>query len=314
MTLASILIRAGRAGELVSTAELRERLQLSDEELREDVNVLNVVNFGGGSYVLYAEIRDDGQIEVDPEPYSDNFDRPARLLPVEAKALVAAIDLIGEHLPEGSLTSAREKIVAALGEDPMDQGLQVAPTGADDSDVARRISKAIAQRKLIELEYYKENEDELTSRTVEPYALTNGREGWYVASFDPARDGVRHFRLDRIKEVAITSRKFKPRPEVDPAAEVDGWLRTGEVPASAMARVWVSPERARWAREARRVVGECGDGAVIVELGFAGVDWLVREILKEAGDAAVIEPEDAREAVLAAVGRLREASAAAAVA
>jgi len=314
VTLASILIRAGRAGEPVSAAELCERLQLSDEELREDVNVLNVVNFGGGSYVLYAEIKDDGTIEVDPEPYSDNFDRPARLLPVEAKALVAAIDLIGEHLPEGSLTSAREKIVAALGEDPMDQGLQVAPTGADDSDVARRISKAIAQHKLIELEYYKENEDELTSRTVEPYALTNGREGWYVASFDPARDGVRHFRLDRIKEVAITSQKFKPRPEVDPAAEVDGWLRTGEVPASAMARVWVSPERARWAREARRVVGECPDGAVVVELGFAGVDWLVREILKEAGDAAVIEPEDAREAVLAAVARVREASAAAAVA
>ncbi|HTY96512.1 MAG TPA: WYL domain-containing protein, partial [Solirubrobacteraceae bacterium] len=314
VTLASILIRAGRAGEPVSAAELRERLQLSDEELREDVNVLNVVNFGGGSYVLYAEINDNGEIEVDPEPYSDNFDRPARLLPVEAKALVAAIDLIGEHLPEGSLTSAREKIVAALGEDPMDQGLQVAPTGADDSDVARRISKAIAQHKLIELEYYKENEDELTSRTVEPYALTNGREGWYVASFDPARDGVRHFRLDRIKEVSVASQKFKPRPEVDPAAEVDGWLRTGEVPASAMARVWVSPERARWAREARRVVGECRDGAVIVELGFAGVDWLVREILKEAGDAAVIEPEEAREAVLAAVARVREASGAAAVA
>ena len=314
VTLASILIRAGRAGESVSAADVCERLQLSDEELREDVNVLNVVNFGGGSYVLYAEIRDDGQIEVDPEPYSDNFDRPARLLPVEAKALVAAIDLIGEHLPEGSLTSAREKIVAALGEDPMDQGLQVAPSGADDSDVARRISKAIAQRKLIELEYFKENENELTSRTVEPYALTNGREGWYVASFDPARDGVRHFRLDRIKEVSITGQKFKPRPEVDPAAEVDGWLRTGEVPASAMARVWVSPERARWAREARRVVGECRDGAVIVELSFAGVDWLVREVLKEAGDAAVIEPEEAREAVLAAVARVREASSAAAVA
>jgi proteasome accessory factor BC len=42
-----------------------------------------------------------------------------------------------------------------------------------------------------------------------------------------------------------------------------------------------------------------------VELSFAGTDWLVREILKEAGDAAVIEPGDAREAVLAAVQRLR---------
>jgi predicted DNA-binding transcriptional regulator YafY len=307
VTLASILIRAGRLGERVAIAEVCNSLQISEEELREDVNVLNVVNFGGGSYVLYAEFKEeDGEIEVDPEPYSDNFDRPARLLPVEAKALVAAIDLIGEHIPEGSLTSAREKIVAALGEDPMEQGLQVAPTAGDDSDVARLVSNAIVERRLIELEYYKENEDELTPRTVEPYALTNGREGWYVASFDPERDGVRHFRLDRIKRVRVTDEKFEPRPEVDPAGEVDGWLRTGEVPASATARVWVSPERARWAREARRVVEEWSDGAVIVELSFAGVDWLVREILKEAGDAAVMEPEDAREAVRMAVERLRE--------
>ena len=308
VTLASILIDAGRRGERVSIAEVRERLQLSEEELREDVNVLNVVNFGGGSYVLYAEIKEEeGEIEVDPEPYSDNFDRPARLLPVEAKALIAAIDLIGEHIPEGSLASARKKIVAALGEDPMEQGLQVAPPAGDDSDVARTISKAITSHKLIELEYFKQNEDEISVRKVEPYALTNGREGWYVASFDPERDGVRHFRLDRIKSAIVTDEGFQPRPEVDPAAEVDGWLRTGEVEASRTARVWVSGERARWAREARRVVEERTDGSVIVELSFAGVDWLVREILREAGDAAVLEPEDAREAVLAEAVRLREA-------
>jgi predicted DNA-binding transcriptional regulator YafY len=311
VTLASILIKAGRAGERVSIREVCESLQLSEEELREDINVLNVVNFGGGSYVLYAEIKEEeGEIEVDPEPYSDNFDRPARLLPVEAKALVAAIDLIGEHIPEGSLTSARTKIVAALGEDPMEQGLQVAPTAGDDSDVARLVSKAIVARRMIELEYYKENEDEISSRKVEPYALTNGREGWYVASFDPEREGMRHFRLDRIKSATVTDEKFEPRPEVDPAAEVDGWLRTGEVEASRSARVWVSPDRARWAREARRVVDEWSNGAVVVELSFAGVDWLVREILKEAGDAAVLEPEDAREAVRAAVARLREGNAA----
>jgi proteasome accessory factor C len=311
VTLASILIGAGRAGEPIAMAEVCERLQLSEEELREDLSVLNVVNFGGGSYVLYAEINEDTrEIEVDPEPYSDNFDRPARLLPVEAKALVAAIDLIGEHIPEGSLTSARKKIVAALGEDPMEQGLQVAPTAGDDSDVARLISKAIVGRRLVELDYYKENEDERSLRRVEPYALTNGREGWYVASFDPERDGVRHFRLDRIRHATVTDDRFEPRPEVDPAAEVDGWLRTGEVEASRTARVWVAPERARWAREARRVVSEWSDGAVIVELSFAGLDWLVREVLREAGDAAVLEPEDAREAVSAAVARLREAQAA----
>src|SRR6202035_3911254 len=47
VTLASILIHAGRRGERVKIAEVCEQLQLSDEELREDINVLNVVNFGG---------------------------------------------------------------------------------------------------------------------------------------------------------------------------------------------------------------------------------------------------------------------------
>ena len=306
VTLASILIQAGRSGQSLELEDLCGRLQISDGELREDISVLNVVNFGGGSYVLYAEIDEDaGSVTVDPEPYSDNFARPARLLPVEAKALVAAIDLIGEHLPQGSLTPAREKIVAALGEDPMEQGLQVAHGGSDDSDVSRVVSKAITKQVLLELDYYKENEDEFSVRRVEPYALINGREGWYVATFDPGKQDVRHFRLDRIKRAELTSVRFEPRAEVNPSADVEGWPRTGEVAASRSARVWISPERARWAREQRKLVAEYDDGAIVVELSFAGLDWLVREVLKEAGDAAVLEPPDARSAVLAAAKRMR---------
>jgi predicted DNA-binding transcriptional regulator YafY len=308
VTLASILIEAGRAGVRLPVGEVCERLQITETELREDVNVLNVVNFGGGSYVLYAEVGDDGLIEVDPEPYSDNFARPARLLPVEAKALVAAIDLIGEHLPEGALTSAREKIVAALGADPMEQGLQIASAAGDDSVIARVVSEAIVARRLLKLDYYKANEDEFSERTVEPYALINGREGWYVASFDPAKDDVRHFRLDRIKRAEVLEAQFSPRPEVDPAADVEGWPRTGEVEASRTARVWISPERARWAREERTVVQDLSDGAVVVELSYAGEDWLVREVLKEAGDAAVLEPPEAREAVRRTVAKLQVAA------
>lgn len=304
VTLASILIDAGRRGEDLREEDVRDRLQVSRQELTEDINVLNVVSFGGGTYVLYAELLDDGTIEVDPEPYADNFARPARLLPVEAKALVAAIDLIGDHLPTGALSSAREKIVAALGEDPREQ-LHIATAGADDSAIARVVSEAIAERRLLRLEYYKESADEFTERVVEPYALMNGREGWYVASYDPAREGVRHFRLDRIKTAEVTSTPYEPRPEVNPAADVDGWPRTGEVEASKLARVWISAERARWAREERRVAQELEDGSVVVELPFKGTDFLVGEVLKEAGDAAVLEPADAREAVRAAVDRLR---------
>jgi proteasome accessory factor C len=300
VTLASILIDAGRAGRRLTVTELRGALNVSEQELREDISVLNVVNFGAGNYVLYAEVLPDGSVEVDPEPYGDSFARPARLLPVEAKALVAAIDLIGEHIPEGSLASVRKKVVAALGEDPIQEGLQVAAPARDDSEIAGVVSRAISGKRLLSFEYYKENEDEFSTRLVEPYALINGREGWYLASYDPTRDDVRHFRLDRIKSASVTDDEFVPRADVDPAADVDGWPRTGEVPASQRARLWISPDRARWAREERTVIAELEDGSVIVELGFKGPDWLVREVLKEAGDAVVLEPADVREAIRAA--------------
>src|ERR1700742_883493 len=164
----------------------------------------------------------------------------------------------------------------------MEQGLQVASGPGDDSVIARVVSRAVAESHLLRLEYYKANEDQFTERVVEPYALINGREGWYVASFDPAREAVRHFRLDRVKTAEVLDEAFTPRPEVDPAADVEGWPRTGEGEASRTARVWISADRARGAGEERRVWRQLADGSIIVELSFAGTDWLVREVLKEA--------------------------------
>jgi len=296
VTLAGMLIESAKLGERLQIAELRQRLELTDEELREDVELLNVVNFGGGTYVLYAEIIGN-EIEVDSQPYGDNFARPARLLPLEAKALVAAIDLFGDHLPQGGLQSARTKIVAALGHDPSEEGLEIASGGGDDAEVARVVNEAIAERRILELQYYKENEDQFTKRSVEPYRLENGKEGWYVECFDLGREAIRHFKLDRVKEATLSEETFEPRPEVEELAGVEGWMTDGEVPTAQVARVWVSPERARWLREERTVVEELADGAVVVEVPYAGTSWLVREILRGAGDLVVLEPDEARDAI-----------------
>ena len=296
LTLAGLLIESAKKGERLRVADLRERFELTEEELQEDIDLLNVVNFGGGTYVLYAEIQGD-EVEVDSEPYGDNFARPARLLPLEAKALVAAIDLFGDHLPQGGLQSAREKIVKALGHDPSQEGLEIAAGGGGDVEVARVVNEAIASRRVLELQYYKENEDQFTKRRVEPYRLENGREGWYAECYDLTKDGVRHFKLDRIKEATIAKETFEPRPEVEELAGVEGWMTHGEVPTAQVARVWVSPERARWLREERTVVEELADGAVVIELPYAGTSWLVREILRGAGDLVVLEPAEARDAI-----------------
>ena len=47
---------------------------------------------------------------------------------------------------------------------------------------------------------------------------------------------------------------------------------------------------------------------MVVERGFASMRYLVRDVLKEAGDAVVLEPADARDAVRAAAGAIRDAT------
>jgi proteasome accessory factor C len=297
VTLASVLIAAGRAGERLLVADVCEQLQITPQELREDISVLNVVNFGGGAYVIYAEVLPTGDIEVDPEPYSDTFDRPARLLPIEAKALVAAIDLVG--LAHADLRSARHKVVAALGFDPVEEGLHIVSPILED-DIAHTVELAVHETRLLELEYWTQTEDRYSERVVEPYALFNSVEGWYVAAWDVSRGRLQHFRLDRIKSTAALMERFEPREGLDPIADIGGWPRTGRIGGSRTARVKISEAQARYVREQRPVVGELGSGEIVAEFTFKGLEHLVRDVLKEAGDAVVLEPADAREAVLAA--------------
>ena len=182
----------------------------------------------------------------------------------------------------------------------MEQGLQVASRRAATTPaIARVVSQAIADRRLLRLEYYKANEDEfserdgralradqrprgLVRRLVRPGARTTSATSAWTASRPP-------------RSLDDDVRAARPRSIRPPTS------RAGRAPARsrprAIARVWISPERARWAREERRVAEELTDGSVIVELPFKGTDWLVREVLQEAGDAAVLEPADAREAV-----------------
>ncbi|MBK5118143.1 MAG: WYL domain-containing protein, partial [Thermoleophilia bacterium] len=299
VTLAGMLIESARNERRLLTAEVCRELGISEKELRGDIDVLNVVNFGGGTYVLYAEIV-GSEIDVDPEAYGDSFARPARLLPLEAKALIAAIDFFGDHLPQAGLDTARDKIVEALGHDPSEEGLQIT-IERDAPEIVSAVNDAIKQRQVLKINYYKENEDQFTSREIEPYRLARGPGGWYVGCRDRKRDAVRHFRLDRTKQAEPTGESFERSEDVEAQLGTQHWLSEGEVTDARISSVWVSPERARWVREERTVVEELADDALVIEMPFAGTSWLVREVLKGAGDMVVLEPADAREAVLAAV-------------
>src|SRR6266446_492559 len=47
--------------------ELLERFHIPPDQLQEHLSLLNLVNFGGGCYTVYAELGDDGIVRVDKE-------------------------------------------------------------------------------------------------------------------------------------------------------------------------------------------------------------------------------------------------------
>ena len=235
---------------------------------------------------------------MDSEPYGDNFATRHGCSRWRRRRWSPRSTSSGTTCPRAASSARASKIVGALGHDPSEEGLEIARSGGDDSGIARTVNDAIAARRVLAIHYYKENEDEFTKREIEPYRLANGPEGWYVASYDRQREDIRHFRLDRIKEASVTKEGFEPRPEfADIAAIEGGWLSDGQVPAADVARVWVSPDRARWAREEHTVVEELSRRLLVIEVPYGSTDWLLREVLKGAGDFVVLEPTEAREAV-----------------
>lgn len=68
---------------------------------------------------------------------------------------------------------------------------------------------AIKSQVQIKFTYQKYWEDDLTERTVEPFALKEFKNRWYVLANDLKDNQVKSFALDRLTELEITKRKFR---------------------------------------------------------------------------------------------------------
>src|ERR671935_496065 len=93
--LAYLLDKCGDDSEAeIPAADLVERFHIPEEELEEHLSLLNLVNFGGGCYAVYAELRGD-TVRVDKELFGDTFRAPPRLTPLEARAIRLALEFVG---------------------------------------------------------------------------------------------------------------------------------------------------------------------------------------------------------------------------
>lgn len=288
-----LLSSCGSAREgRVPTSDLRSDLNLTQRELEDDLSLLNLINFGGGCYALFAQV-EDGEVVVSKETYGEQFARPARLSPLEAKALLWAVQFIGDRLPIGGedpLASARHKIEQAIGEDRLPP-VELGRTATADASVANAITSAIRDDRVLAIDYWTESRGEITSREIDPHLLVNMRDAWYVVAWCRSADEQRTFRLDRIRSAKVTRKKFARRAELN----LGPYLPWGDRPTSGetsaqSASVWCDPSIARWLAEEHPSIERHSDGSILVEIPYASEAWLVKELIKHQGDAVLFEP------------------------
>jgi proteasome accessory factor BC len=280
----------GREAE-IPAQELAERFRIPPESLEEHLSLLNLVNFGGGCYAVYAELRGD-HVHVDKELFGDTFRAPPRLTPLEARAIRLALEFVGPMIAADAhtpLERVRLKLEETFGEFELAQTPEPDVPRSEEDFVAT-FSDAIRENRLLEIEYQKEGEKQPTTRVIEPYQLERELPNWYLHAFDRTNDASRSFRLDRIRSAKKVRERFERRPEFDPQ----------RFAGTQIVRVWYSPAVARW--EIERGATPLADGSAVKEVQ-AGEDWLIGEILSFRGEAVVLEPAELRKRI---AGRAKE--------
>src|SRR5213078_2735314 len=277
--LAYLLDRCGESNEaIVETSDLTERFHIPPDELEEHLSLLNLVNFGGGCYAIYAELA-NGKVRVDKELFGDTFRAPPRLTPLEARAIRLALEFVGPMIAADARTPldrVRKKLEETFGEFDLAQTPEP-HIGEDEEGLVATVTQGIRERRLVELDYLKEGEESTSEHLVEPYSMERRLPYWYVHTWDRTRAGERSFRLDRMRSARLLAEGFEPRGLAD----------------ARPVQIWYSPEVARWRLE-RGTARLLKDGSAIEEVAVGGEDWLVGEILSFRGEAVVREPLELR--------------------
>jgi proteasome accessory factor C len=286
--LAYLLAACGESNDAVIPAhEVVERFHIPEDQLEEHLQLLNLVNFGGGCYTVYAALEGD-EVRVDKELYGDTFRHAPRLTPLEARAIRLALEFVGPMIAADAhtpLERVRKKLEETFGEFELSQTPEP-NAGKAEADLVATLTEGIRERRLVQIEYQKEGEQTWSERIVEPYSLERELPNWRVHTWDRSRDAERSFRLDRMRSATLTADTFDPRPAFEPRGLRDA--RTAKV-------LYLKGIGARWAVE--RGATALKDGTALAEMPVGSPEWLIGEILSHRGEAVLLEPEEMRTTV-----------------
>jgi proteasome accessory factor C len=271
-------------------------LGVSERQLRDDLELLwmcGLPGYGPGDLIDMA--LDGDRVTI---TYDAGIDRPLRLTPDEALALVVALRLLAETpgtTQAEAIRRALAKIEAAAGEH---LAAPVAVRSPGNADRVQQLRDVVERRRALRITYYSATRDETADRVVDPMRVLVVAGRGYLEAWCRRAGAVRLFRVDRVDASVELD-----EPAVIPAHAVPTDIAAGLFRASAdLPLVTLRVARgARWITEyypCEEVRPEAGE-TWLVSLRASDLGWARRLVLGLGPAVAVIGPPELAEAVRA---------------
>jgi predicted DNA-binding transcriptional regulator YafY len=179
-----------------------------------------------------------------------------------------------------------------------------------DPVVLTVIATAARDRQRIRFGYTSHDGTQGT-RAAEPHHLVHTGRRWYLLGWDPANNGWRTFRVDRMTSPQITGPRFTPRdpPGGDAAAYVSRSVSSAPYRYQARIRLHLPAQAA--AERLPPTVGHLqadGEHACILHTGAESPDVLAIYVAIIGAEFEILDPPDLAEHILALAGRLTRAA------
>ena len=205
------IIRSLRRNSATTIESLSDEVGASRSTILRDLSALR-----DEGYVIHAEQGRGGGLYLDP----GSLQTTAKLSVPEVFALILGISSMraAGSLPfSGLADSGLAKIEKALPSDklrdlrrlldclyvgPLAPQVDVTNVGEIDSELLPSFEKAFLESLHLQFDYL-DAKGVNTKRRVEPQAMLILPPLWYLVAWDPTRDGIRHFRMDRISKPEI---------------------------------------------------------------------------------------------------------------
>ena len=279
----------------ITVAEAAADLGITERQLRDDLELLWVCGLPGyGPGDLIDMAFDGDRVTV---TYDAGIDRPLRLTPDEALALVVALRMLAET-PGTGTRDAVERALAKIENAAGDIGdAPVAVRLPANTERLDEIRAAVEGGHAMRIVYYTAARDETTDRVVDPLRVLMVGGKAYLEAWCRRAEATRMFRVDRIDAFTVLDEPAAPPPDVDLHDVTDGVFHpTPDLPLVTL-RVG---RGGRWITEYYPCEDVRRDGHEwLVTMRVTDLGWAQRLLLGLGPDVTVIGPAELVERIRA---------------